>query len=85
MSQITLRGITPEVEKEIRQISKDSGKSINLVIQEIIYQHAGFSRKRRVARAESLRKLSGGWSAKEIAEFNSAIKPCEQIDEKMWK
>lgn len=42
MGQITIRDITPEVEKKIRRISKDTGKSINLVIQEIIYQHAGF-------------------------------------------
>lgn len=30
------------MEKKIRRISKDTGKSINLVIQEIIYQDTGF-------------------------------------------
>lgn len=83
MGQITLRGIAPEVEKEIRRISKDTGKSINLVIQEIIYQHAGFSPKLKTAPAESLRKLAGDWSTKEASDFNAAIKSCEQIDEEM--
>ena len=85
MGQITIRGITPEVEKEIRRISKDTGKSINLVIREIIYQHAGFNQKRKIAPAESLRKLAGGWSAKEASDFNAAIKSCEQIHDEMWK
>lgn len=85
MGQITIRGIAPEVEKEIRKISKDTGKSINLVIQEIIYQYAGFSQRRKTAPSESLRKLAGVWSAKEAADFNAAIKSCEQIDEEMWK
>lgn len=85
MGQITIRGIAPEVEKEIRRISKDTGKSINLVIQEIIHQHAGFGRYRKTSPSESLRKLAGGWSEKETGEFMDAIKSCEQIDEELWK
>jgi hypothetical protein len=85
MGQITIRGIAPEVEKEIRRISKDTGKSINLVIQEIIYQHAGFSKKRKRAPSESLRQLAGGWSDKEAGDFQTAIKSCEQVDEEFWK
>lgn len=85
MGQITIRGIAPEVEKEIRRISKDTGKSINLVIQEIIYQHAGFNAKRRLKPSESLRNLAGTWSEKEVADFNAATESCEQIDEELWR
>jgi hypothetical protein len=85
MGQITIRGIAPEIEKEIRRISKESGKSINLVIQEIIHQHAGFSKKPKNTPSESLRRLAGGWSEKEAGDFLAAIKSCEQVDEELWK
>ncbi len=84
MSQITLRGLDPEVEKEVRKISKKTKKSINRVIQEIIYKHAGFNQKRRTA-SNSLRRLAGGWSEEDAAEFLETIKSCEQIDEDMWQ
>ena len=85
MSQITLRGIDPEVEKEIRKISRKTGKSLNIVIQEIIYKHTGFNQKRKTPAADSLRALAGGWSEKEAADFFESVKSCEQIDEEMWK
>jgi phosphopantetheinyl transferase (holo-ACP synthase) len=85
MSQITIRGIAPEVEKKIRRIAKDTGRSINSVIQEIIHQHTGFNSKRDNAPSEALRRLAGGWSAKEASDFNAAIQSFEQIDEEMWK
>ncbi len=85
MSQITIRGIAPEVEKEIRRISQTTGKSLNRVIQDIIYQHTGFHQKRQTTPAESLRKLAGGWSEKEASGFLDSIKACEQLDAEMWK
>jgi predicted DNA-binding protein len=85
MGQITIRGISPEVEAEVRKISKATGKSLNRVIQEIIYQHIGFNQKPKRSPAESLRRLAGGWSEKEAADFLETIKSCEQVDEEMWK
>jgi hypothetical protein len=85
MGQITIRGITPEVEREIRKISQATGKSLNRVIQEIIYQHTGRHQKRPTAPTASLRKLAGGWSEKEASDFLNTIKACEQLDAEMWK
>ena len=85
MGQITIRGIAPEVEQEVRKISEATGKSLNRVIQEIICQHLGFTRARKTAPADSLRKLAGGWSEKEADEFFETIKSCEQLDVDMWK
>jgi hypothetical protein len=50
----------------------------------MIYQHTGLKRKDKTPPAASLRKLAGGWSAKDAAEFLESIKSCEQIDEEMW-
>lgn len=82
MAQITLRGIDPEIERRIRMMAKKSGKSLNRVVLDIIYQHTG---KKRGLPADSLRELSGGWSEADALEFLESIKLCEQIDEEMWK
>ena len=85
MSQITLRGIDAEMEDKIRKIAGDSGKSLNRVILDMIYEYTGFKKKRNRAPAESLRKFAGGWTKKEAATFQDAIRSFEQIDEDMWK
>jgi hypothetical protein len=85
MSQITLRGIDEEVEKKIRRMAKQKGKSLNKVILDMIYQHTGLKKGNQEPRGESLRKLAGGWSRKQAETFFESIKSCEQIDEAMWK
>jgi hypothetical protein len=82
MSQITLRGLDPTIERELRRIAKKTGRSLNRVVLEMINKSAGSSKR---APTDSLRKLSGGWTEKEASEFNEAIKICEQIDEDMWR
>jgi len=85
MAQITLRGLEPEVEKAIRRMSRQSGKSLNRVILDMIYQYKGFMGGNKRPPADSLRKLAGGWSENDASEFMESIKSCEQIDEEMWK
>ena len=83
MPQITVRGISPEVEKEIRRISKKKNISINQVIKEIIHKEFGMVKKKPLA--SSLKKLAGGWSRDDADAFESAILSCEQIDVEMWQ
>ena len=82
MGQITLRGLDPVVEREIRRIARESGKSLNRVVQDIIRQSAGSDKK---PAAYSLRKLAGGWTEEDAVNFFESIKSCEQIDEEMWR
>jgi hypothetical protein len=82
MAQITLRGLDPIIEQEIRKIAKKSGKSLNRVVQDMIRRSAGSDKK---PAAYSLRKLAGGWTEEDAMEFFESIKSCEQIDEEMWR
>jgi hypothetical protein len=84
MRQITLRGMDPEVERTIRRMAKTTGKSLNRVILDMIYQYTGLNKKNKNPPAASLRDLAGGWSDEDAAEFLDSIKSCEQIDEEMW-
>jgi hypothetical protein len=80
MQQITIRGLEPQIEQEIRKMAKNSHKSINQVIKEIIYKE--FNKARLPA--ASLRRLAGSWTQKEATEFERSIKSCQEIDEDMW-
>ena len=83
MQQITLRGISPEIEKKIRRIAKKNHISINQVIKEIV--HKEFGMVKHQPRASSLKKLAGGWSREEADAFETAIRSSQQIDEEMWQ
>jgi hypothetical protein len=82
MSQITLRGIDPEIEHKIRRMAKESGKSINRVVLDIINKSTGAEEKKP---AHSLKELAGGWSDKDEKRFFESIKSSQQVDEEMWK
>ena len=60
MTQITLRGIDPKIEHKIRMMAQKSGKSLNRVVLDIIYEHSGLNKRDKIPRADSLRKLAGG-------------------------
>ena len=81
MQQITIRGLEPEVERQIRRIAKENRKSINQVVREIL--HKQFEKHR--SPAASLTDLAGGWTPEAAEEFCRSIQSCEQIDEEMWK
>lgn len=85
MGQITLRGMDPEMEQNIRAMARRNGKSLNRVILDIIAENRRYKKGRKTPRADSLRKLAGGWSEKDASDFFASIKPCEQIDEEMWR
>ena len=84
MTQITLRGLEPEIEREIRKEARKSGKSLNRVILDMLSRTTGAKGRVR-PRVNSLGTLAGGWSEKEAGELIESIKSCEQIDEGMWK
>ena len=47
MRQITLRGMDPEVERTIRRMAKTTGRSLNRVILDMIYQHTGKKKRKQ--------------------------------------
>lgn len=86
MTQITLRISDPEIEKEIRRKAKESRKSLNKVVLELIRAGAGLGGgKKKIPRGASLAKFAGGWTDRDVKEFEEAIRIFEEIDEEMWK
>ena len=85
MGQITLRGIDPRIERQIRSMARKTGKSLNRVVVDMIYEYTGFTKNAKKHPADSLKKLAGGWSDRDAAKFVESIGLCEQIDEEMWR
>jgi len=85
MNQITVRGIAPEVEKQIRRKAKATGKSLNKVMLELISGSPGLEPRRKKPAGASLAELAGGWSEKEAREFEESVGVFEEIDEAAWK
>jgi plasmid stability protein len=85
MAQITLRGLDSELEKEVRKRARESGKSLNRVILDILQQAPGLGKGKKRAPADSLKQFAGGWSEEEASRFLDSIKSCEQLDEEMWQ
>ena len=85
MAQITIRGIDPAIERKIRKLAKQSGKSLNHIILDMVYECTGLRKRNKKPVANSLRKLAGGWSEQEALDFLESIKSCKQIDQQMWK
>ncbi len=85
MGQITLRGLDPEIETKIRQMADYQRKSINKLLLELIYKNEIVQKAEGKPKADSLKKLAGGWSKIEGDRFSESIEICEQIDDKLWK
>ncbi len=85
MNQITVRGIAPELEKQIRRKAKATGKSLNKVMLELIGGSTGPEKRGKKPAGASLAELAGGWSENEAREFEESVRVFEEIDEAMWK
>lgn len=83
MRQITVRLSDPELEERIRRMAKETGKSLNRVVLDLLNGETGKERKKLAG--ESLAKLAGGWSDQDAREFEEAVEIFERIDEKIWK
>ena len=85
MNQITVRGIAPDLEKQIRRKAKATGKSLNKVMLELIGESAGPEKRGKKPAGASLAELAGGWSEKEAREFEESVQVFEDIDQATWK
>lgn len=86
MNQITVRGISHEVEKAIREESQRKSLSLNKAIVSLLKKGAGLQeQKEKRCVYHDLDSLFGRWSQQEADEFARNIKDQEQIDEEVWK
>lgn len=83
MSQITVRGLAPEVEAEIRRRAEREHRSINQTIQILLREALGLDEAG--ARKRDLAHLAGTWTQQEAQEFDAAVQIFEEVDPELWR
>lgn len=78
--QYTIRNLTTQIDKKLRDKAKETGKSLNEVVLETLKRGAGLTEE--TATFHDLDPLAGTW--KEDPEFDQAITLQDTIDPKIW-
>lgn len=83
--QITLRGLSPELEQRIQQLAAEEHVSLNKAALKLLVKGAGLTEGRKTVIGKDLDHLFGTWQEAEAEQFLASIKSCEQIDEDFWQ
>ena len=82
--QITLRGLSPELEQRIQQLAAEEQISLNKAALKLLAKGAGLTEGRGTVIGKGLDHLFGTWKESDAKQFLESIKSCEQIDEDFW-
>lgn len=84
-NQLTLRGLDPRVQREIRELSRRERISMNKAAVRLLERGSGIVQAAPDDRiGASLDHLIGTWTEKEAAQLMDSIQACEQIDAELW-
>jgi hypothetical protein len=85
MKPITLRGVSPELERVLRRTAAETGESLNRVAIALLERGAGLARKPGRVRHHDLDHLAGTWSDGEAKAFDRALEQQRRVDPELWK
>ncbi|MBT3934417.1 MAG: hypothetical protein HOF35_09165 [Bacteroidetes bacterium] len=83
MSQITIRKIPENIERQIRNLAQKNNCSLNQTIINLLEKALGT--KEQGKRKRDLSRLAGTWDTDQVNEFEKNTKIFEQIDEEIWQ
>ena len=78
MRQLTIRKVPAKIGKRLDRVSRETGKSINTLVLELLQKEFG---QDRVARFRSY----ATWTEGEAGEFEESIADLRKVDEAMWR
>lgn len=82
MTQITLRNLPEDLDREIRNRAKAEGLSLNRTIVRLLKEATGIEIRKR---KRDLSNLAGTWTETEAEDFESHVKIFEELDREIWK
>ena len=83
--QLTIRGLSPELEKRLQQLAVEEQISLNKAALKLLAKGAGLTEEKKTVIGHDLDHLFGTWQASEADRFLQSIKSCEQIDADFWR
>lgn len=78
---MTIRNLPAPVADALEREKRRRGRSLNQTVIDLLGQSLGVEK----SRSNGLGRLAGSWGEDELAEFERAVAPFEQIDEELWK
>jgi hypothetical protein len=78
MRQLTIRNVPAKIGKRLDRVSRESGKSINTLVLELLQKEFGESRVERF-------RSFATWTEEEAREFDEAITDLRKVDEALWR
>ncbi len=85
-AQLTLRGLDPRLQREIRELARREGISSNKAALRLLEKGAGLRPAETHDRiGSSLDHLIGTWTEDEAKALTESIQSCEQVDRELWE
>ena len=87
MNQLSIRGMSPELEREVRALSRREGISMNKAVLRLLGQGMGIgpmSRPRLDRVGPALDRFIGSWSPERGEALERALADLEAVDPSLW-
>jgi len=86
MSNLSIRGIAPDLATTLKQQAQASGKSVNQLVLDVLKEHVGLNKKKHFTQEyHDLDFLFGQWSENELQQIQGKIDNESQIDDELWQ
>jgi hypothetical protein len=86
MSNLSIRGIDPDLATTLKQQAQESGKSVNQLVLDVLKEHTGHHKKKLFTQEyHDLDFLFSQWTDSEFNKIQAKIDNESQIDEELWK
>ena len=77
--QMTIRGVSDDVARKIRRLSRERGSSVNTTVLEILSHAVGVDARRELLASYAT------WTAEEFAQVEEAVAAQRVIDDSLWR
>ena len=77
--QITVRGVSPELDRRLGELSRARGKSLNATVLELLESAAGLDE-----RLTWLRRIMT-WTADDVRGMDAVVRAQRAVDKKLWR
>ncbi len=86
MSNLSIRGIDPDLATTLKRQAQESGKSVNQWVLDVLKEHTGHHKKKLFTQEyHNLDFLFGQWTDGEFNKIQAKIDNESQIDDELWK
>jgi len=86
VKSLSVRGIDSHLAAILKEKAKESKKSVNQFVLELLRKHVGLEKEKRFTRIYSdLDDLFGNWSEEDYSLIQGKIDAERQVDAELWK